>query len=33
MKSYTVAVVGALGLVGSTMIRILEEYDFPVGQL
>ena len=33
MKTYTVAVVGALGLVGSTMVRILEEYDFPVKRL
>lgn len=33
MVTYNVAVVGALGLVGSTMVRILEEYDFPVGEL
>jgi aspartate-semialdehyde dehydrogenase len=33
MPTYTVAVAGALGLVGSTMVRILEEYDFPVGDL
>jgi aspartate-semialdehyde dehydrogenase len=33
MRQYNVAVVGALGLVGSTMVRILEEYDFPVGEL
>lgn len=33
MKSYNVAVAGALGLVGSTMVQILEEYDFPVNQL
>jgi len=33
MKTYNVAIAGALGLVGSTMLRILEEYDFPVGEL
>lgn len=33
MREYNVAVVGALGLVGSTMVRILEEYDFPVREL
>jgi aspartate-semialdehyde dehydrogenase len=33
MKSYNVAVAGALGLVGSTMVQILEEYKFPVGEL
>jgi aspartate-semialdehyde dehydrogenase len=33
MRTYNVAVAGALGLVGTTMIRILEEYDFPVDQL
>jgi aspartate-semialdehyde dehydrogenase len=33
MKTYNVAVAGALGLVGSTMVRILEEYDFPVNRL
>lgn len=33
MKTYNVAVVGALGLVGTTMVRILEEYEFPVGEL
>jgi aspartate-semialdehyde dehydrogenase len=33
MKEYNVAVVGALGLVGSTMVQILEEYDFPINQL
>ncbi|MEI6668295.1 MAG: aspartate-semialdehyde dehydrogenase [Acidobacteriota bacterium] len=33
MSSYNVAVAGALGLVGSTMVRILEEYNFPVGEL
>jgi len=33
MKTYNVAVAGALGLVGSTMVRILEEYNFPVKNL
>jgi aspartate-semialdehyde dehydrogenase len=33
MKSYDVAVVGATGLVGRTMIRVLEERKFPVGRL
>ena len=33
MRTHNVAVVGALGLVGSTMVRILEEYQFPVGEL
>jgi aspartate-semialdehyde dehydrogenase len=32
-KQYTVAVVGATGVVGGTMIRILRERDFPVGEL
>lgn len=33
MKSYTVAVVGATGLVGETMVRVLEERKFPIGRL
>ncbi len=33
MKTYNVAVAGALGLVGTTMVKILEEYDFPVNEL
>ncbi|MFA5810461.1 MAG: aspartate-semialdehyde dehydrogenase [Thermoleophilia bacterium] len=33
MKTYTVAVAGAMGLVGSTMVQILEEYNFPVNCL
>ncbi len=33
MKTYNVAVAGALGLVGTTMVQILEEYGFPVGEL
>ena len=32
-KQYDVAVVGATGAVGETMISILEERDFPVGKL
>lgn len=32
-KQYNVAVVGATGAVGETMISILEERDFPVNQL
>jgi aspartate-semialdehyde dehydrogenase len=33
MRSFNVAVAGALGLVGTTMVRILEEWDFPVNEL
>ncbi len=32
-KTYDIAVVGATGLVGETLIRILQERDFPVGKL
>lgn len=32
-RRWNVAVVGATGLVGSTMLSILEERDFPVGEL
>jgi len=32
-NAFTVAVVGATGVVGRTMIQILAERDFPVGQL
>ncbi|MEZ5498920.1 MAG: aspartate-semialdehyde dehydrogenase [Steroidobacteraceae bacterium] len=32
-KSFRVAVVGATGLVGETMMQVLEERDFPVGEL
>jgi len=32
-KEFTVAVVGATGLVGEMMIRVLEERDFPVSRL
>ncbi len=31
--TYDIAIVGATGLVGETLIRILEERDFPVGKL
>jgi aspartate-semialdehyde dehydrogenase len=31
-KTYTVAVVGATGVVGGTMIRMLQDRDFPVGE-
>ena len=33
MSTYSVAVVGATGLVGETMIQVLQERDFPVAQL
>src|SRR5512135_1387951 len=33
MKKHNVAVVGATGLVGRTMVRVLEERKFPVNQL
>ena len=33
MKKYNVAVVGATGAVGETLISILEERDFPVNEL
>ena len=33
MRKYNVAVVGATGAVGNEMIRILEERNFPVGEL
>ncbi len=33
MKTYNVAVAGAMGLVGTTMVQILEEYNFPVREL
>ena len=32
-KNYTVAVVGATGLVGKTMLKVLKERNFPVGEL
>jgi len=33
MKTFNVAVVGATGAVGETLISILEERNFPVGEL
>ena len=33
MKQYKIAVVGATGLVGSKMIEVLGEVNFPVGEL
>jgi len=32
-RAFSVAVVGATGLVGDTMVRVLEERDFPVSEL
>ncbi len=32
-RSYTVAVAGATGVVGGTVRAILEQRDFPVGEL
>ncbi len=33
MKKYNVAVVGATGLVGSTFLKVLAEYNFPINEL
>ena len=33
MKKYKVAVVGATGLVGSTFLKVLKEYNFPIEEL
>lgn len=33
MKKYNVAVVGATGLVGTTILKVLEERDFPIEKL
>ena len=33
MKKYNVAILGATGAVGQEMLRVLEEYDVPVGKL
>ena len=33
MKKYNVAVVGATGVVGTTFLKVLEEYDFPINEL
>jgi len=32
-KKYNIAIVGATGLVGSTFLKVLEEYDFPINNL
>ena len=33
MKTYNVAIVGATGAVGEVLLELLEERDFPVGNL
>lgn len=33
MKKYNVAILGATGAVGQEMLKVLEEYDIPVGEL
>ena len=33
MKAYNVAILGATGAVGREMLKVLEEYDIPVGKL
>lgn len=33
MKKYNVAILGATGAVGQEMLKVLEEYDIPVGRL
>lgn len=33
MKKYNIAILGATGAVGQEMLKILEEYDIPVGRL
>lgn len=33
MKKYNIAILGATGAVGQEMLRVLEEYDIPVGAL
>ncbi len=33
MKKYNVAVVGASGAVGEELFRVLEEVNFPIGNL
>ena len=32
-KTYDVAIVGATGAVGETLLEVLEDRDFPVGEL
>jgi aspartate-semialdehyde dehydrogenase len=33
MKKYNIAIIGATGLVGSTFLKILEEYNIPIDEL
>lgn len=33
MKHYNIAIVGATGLVGSTFLKVLSEYEFPINEL
>ncbi len=33
MKQYNIGILGATGAVGREMLKVLEEYDFPVGEL
>ena len=33
MKQFNIAILGATGAVGREMLKVLEEYDFPVGEL
>lgn len=33
MKSYNVAILGATGAVGQTMMKVLEERDFPINNI
>ena len=33
MRKFNVAVVGATGAVGEELFRVMEEVDFPVGEL
>jgi aspartate-semialdehyde dehydrogenase len=33
MKKYNIAILGATGLVGTTFLKVLEEYDFPIDEL
>ena len=33
MREYNIAVLGATGAVGREMLKVLEEYDIPVGRL
>jgi len=33
MKKYRIAIVGATGLVGKTIMKVLEERNFPIKEL